>query len=116
MFWASIAALYGCVLLFIANNKRLASFNSYYISTPQLTSLLRVIGIFSLTFSGLLWVSMHGWGEGFIYLLACVVGNAILLFGTKPKIKQLIGGAVLLIGSSFIWSTANMVSHSLYPY
>ncbi|NRA59310.1 MAG: hypothetical protein HRU25_00030 [Psychrobium sp.] len=110
MFWPALATIYGCALLFVASRSKMLQLNTRYLSNDNLFALCLMMGLGSLSLSALLWASLHGWQRGIFYLAICVGCNFIVLYCTRPKVQQLIVCSVMLIGSSFIFSTASIVT------
>ncbi len=113
MFWPALATVYGCALLFVASRSKLRQINTRYLSSDNLFMLCTIMGLGSLSLSALLWASLHGWQRGLYYLGICVACNFILLFYTRPKVQQLIVCSVMLIGSSFIYTTASVFTQAI---
>ena len=111
MFWATLTSIYGCVLLFIRYRNKSMPVNRAYFSGQHLTPLCLIMGLASLCLSLTLWWSLFGWQQGSFYFAACLIINAMLLACIRPNIGRLIACSVTLIGSSFIYSTASIVTN-----
>ena len=111
MFWAIIATTFGCVLLFSASNHQLErqAHQAAYISQWQLATIGKIMGATSVILSAGLWCSLHGLFYGGVYVTLCVSLNYALLYVLKPNTLRLITTSVMLIGCSFIYTTASMV-------
>jgi hypothetical protein len=96
---------------FCITKKSKFSQNKNALFNEQTASLCRVI--VSLVFTGILWVSLHGWQYGLLALFTTAIANFSLLFFTKNRLSQVVAGTTLLIGGRFLVTTIKMVALSI---
>lgn len=109
MIWLLITTFYSSILIFISLNARVLTQNNQLPFIRQTSKLCGIIGMTSLTLTGILWTTMYGWRYGVLALTATVMTNFVLLFMTKNRLSQAVAAATLMIGGSFLATTINMV-------
>jgi len=113
MIWLLITTFYSSILIFVSLGDPKNSKHKNALFTEQIASLCRIIGIVSLVFTGILWVTLHGWQYGLLALASTAIANFCLLFFTKNRLSQVVAGTTLLIGASFLVTTIKMVTLSI---
>lgn len=108
MIWLLITTFYSSLLIFISLNPSALAQKSKFVLTQQTTNLCGGIGIISLSLTGIMWTTFYGWQYGLVALISTVAANFALLFITKHRLSQVIAGATLMIGGSFLATTINM--------
>ena len=109
MIWLLITTFYSSILLFIALNARMLTKGEPLKIPSHTSNICGIIGVISLTLTGILWTTVYGWQYGLLALVTIAIANYALLFLTKNRLSQVVAGATLLIGGSFLVTTINMV-------
>jgi hypothetical protein len=110
MIWLLITSFYSSILIFISCNARGLAPNNKLVISQQTAKFCGGIGLISLILTGILWATLYGWQYGLLALVGSAIANFSLLFMTKNRLSEIVAGATLLIGGSFLATTIKMVA------